>query len=206
MKGVKKWTDPSEGPMITAFNLPQHLQDQVERELQSGERIQWIGMPIPRFFTPVATGAFLFAIPWTAFAVFWTVGAAWATRNAGGMSLAFPLFGLPFILIGIAMLSSPIWAYRKSFKTVYVITNRRAITFDGGWSTTIRSYPPEKLQDLYRREKRDGSGDVIISRRAWRDTDGDRRSEELGFMRVPNPKEVEEMLKRLSERAGTHDV
>jgi hypothetical protein len=86
---------------------------------------------------------------------------------------------------------------------VYVITDRRAITFVGGLGMTIRSYPPEKLQEVYRREKRDGTGDVIIVRRAWYDPDGDRRSEELGFLRIANPKEVENLLKRLADQAQT---
>ncbi|MCK4564002.1 MAG: hypothetical protein KAU94_04960, partial [Verrucomicrobia bacterium] len=119
-------------------------------------------------------------------------------RNGAGL---FPLFGVPFVLIGIGMLSTPLWTYRKAFKTVYAITDRRAITFDGGRSTTVRSYPPEKLQDIYRKEKKDGSGDVVIVRSAWRDSDGDRRSEELGFLRIENPKEVESLL---NELAGTH--
>jgi hypothetical protein len=36
------------------------------------------------------------------------------------------------------MLSGPILAYRKALKTVYVITNRRAITFDGGRTVTSK--------------------------------------------------------------------
>jgi hypothetical protein len=64
------------------------------------------------------------------------------------------------------MLSGPIWAYRKALKTVYVVTNRRAITFDGGRTVAIRSYPPDRLADVYRKERKDGTGDVLISRRA----------------------------------------
>jgi hypothetical protein len=162
-------------------------------------------MPVPRYFTPAATAGFLFGIPWTAFAIFWTVGAAWGTSKAGdaGPFRAFPLFGVPFILVGLGMLSGPIWAYRKALKTVYVITNRRAITFDGGRTVTIRSYPPERLTDVYRKERKDGTGDVIISRRAWRDSDGDRQSEELGFLRVREPKTVGVMLKHLAEQAAS---
>lgn len=188
--------------MRTITIIPSILQKKVDCELESGERIEWIGMPIPRFFTPAATAAFLFAIPWTAFAIFWMCGASGFEMpdfGEGGFSL-FPLFGVPFVLIGLGMLSSPIWAFKKAFRTVYVITDRRAITIEGIWSTTIRSYPPDKLQDIYRKEKRDGSGDVIITRRAWRDSDGDRRSEELGFLRIRNPKEVEQMLKTMAER------
>jgi hypothetical protein len=181
--------------------IPRLLEEKVDHELEPGERIEWIDMPIPRFFTPASTGAFLFAIPWTAFAIFWIYAASGfkIPDLREGFDL-FPLFGVPFVLIGFAMLSSPLWTWRKALGTVYVITNKRAITFDGGWSTTIRSYPPQKLQDLYRKEKRDGSGDVIIARRAWRDSEGDRRSEELGFLRIRNPKEIEQMLKKLADK------
>ncbi len=181
---------------------PRHLQEKVARELETGEKVEWIDMPVPRFFTPFSTSAFLFAIPWTAFAIFWVCGASGfkIPDFSQGFDL-FPLFGVPFILVGLGMLSSPLWAYRKAFKTVYVITNQRAITFDGGWSTTIRSYPPDKLQDIYRKEKKNGFGDVIIVRKAWRDSDGDRRTEELGFLGIRNPKDIEQMLKKLGAQA-----
>ena len=185
--------------MRSDVNVPRKLKDQVDRELESGERVQWIGMPQARFFTPGSTTAFLFAIPWTAFSIFWICGASGFKMpdfsNGAGL---FPLFGVPFVLIGVGMLSSPLWAYRKASKTVYAITDRRAITFDGGRSTTVRSYLPEKLKDIYRKEKKDGSGDVVIVRKAWHDSDGDRRSEELGFLRIANPREVEDMLNQLA--------
>lgn len=186
--------------MRSNVNVPRDLRDQVDRELERGERVQWIGMPRARFFTPGSTVAFLFAIPWTAFAVFWVCAASGFKIPDFSEGVGFfPLFGLPFVLIGLGMLSVPLWAYRKALKTVYAITDRRAITFEGGRSTTIRSYPPDKLQDVYRKERRDGSGDVVFARRAWRDSDGDRRSEELGFLRIPNPKEVEDLLDHLAE-------
>jgi len=188
-------------------NIPRELRDKVDQELEPGERIQWIDMPVPKFFTPLATAAFLFGIPWTAFAIFWTATAAWGIMRtvSEGPLWVFPLFGVPFILIGFGMLSSPRWAYRKALRTVYVLTNRRAITFDGGWSMTIRSYPPDKLQDVYRKEKKHGTGDVIIARSEWRDSDGDRRSEELGFIHIRNPREVERMLKRLAAQATVEE-
>jgi hypothetical protein len=107
------------------------------------------------------------------------------------------------VLVGFGLLSTPLFTYRRSFKTVYVITDKRAITFSGVWSTTVRSYPPETLREIYRKERKDGTGDVVISRRAWRDSDGDRQSEELGFLRVESPKEIENMLKSLAEQAST---
>jgi len=183
--------------------IPRELEDKVKHELQTGERVLWMEQPIPRYFTAMSTGAFLFAIPWTAFAIFW-IGRASGFKlpdfGKGGFSF-FPLFGVPFVLIGLGMLSSPLWSYRKAFKTVYVITDRRAITFDAGWTTTIRSYPPDRLQNIHRKEKRDATGDVVFGQRVWSGSEGGRQAQDLGFLNIREPKKVEQMLGKLAEHA-----
>jgi hypothetical protein len=181
-----RWLDSEISDLTTLEELPLRCQQWVQRELESREQVVWAAMPRPRFFTPGATGAFLFGIPWTAFAVFWTTMAAWGVGQAGGGQ-------------------GPVWAYRKAAKTVYAITDRRAITFEGGRSITIRSYRPDRLQDVYRREYRDGTGDILIDRRAWRDSDGDKQFEEFGFLRVAQPKEVEALLKQLAAQAANRE-
>jgi hypothetical protein len=193
------------GKRMIDLAIPPRLQEIISRELDRDEKVVWSAMPKPRYFSGPALGAFLFAIPWTAFSVFWIAGAAGfkIPQFNKGEDL-FPLFGIPFFLIGIGMLSAPFWAYRNSLKTVYVITNRRAITIDGGMSYTIRSYTPEKLTDTFRREHKDGTGDVIITRNTWKDSDGDKQMQELGFLRVPNAKSVESMLKELAEQSIRH--
>jgi hypothetical protein len=69
------------------------------------------------------------------------------------------------------------------------------------WCARIRAYAPHKLKDIYREEKKDGSGDVVIARHAWQDSEGDRQSTDLGFLRIRNPKEVERMLRKLAEES-----
>ena len=179
--------------------ISRKLNDAVERELEPGEKVTFIETPQPRFFTTASTGAFLFAIPWTLFALFWMAGAAGfkIPDFKNGFDL-FPFFGVPFVLIGFAMLSSPIWAYRNAFKTVYVITDRRAISFVGGFRTTIRSFFPDDLGDLYRTERSDGSGDVIIGTTTKRDSDGDAHSTPYGFLGVENAKTTEDRLRQLA--------
>lgn len=184
-------------------SIPFKLQEIVQRELDQDERVIWIAMPKPKYFSGPALGAFLFAIPWTAFSVFWMAGAAGfkIPQFNNGADL-FPLLGIPFFLIGIGMLSSPLWAYRNSLKTVYLITNRRAVTIDGGMSYTIRSYTADKLNDIFRREHKDGTGDVIICRNSWRDSDGDKQMQELGFLRINDARFVESLLKEMAERGA----
>ncbi len=186
------------------------LQAELERELAPGERVVWSGQPLPQRYARGSLGLVLFGIPWTAFAVFWTTMAFVGTRSmkgndpmATGSRWFFPLFGVPFILIGIGMLSSPWWGRRKAARVLYAITDRRAILFEPAWrgSRTVRSFAPAEMQSLERTEHADGSGDQIFLRKSWRDNDGDRRTTAVGFTGVPQVREVEVHLRRLAATA-----
>ncbi len=190
--------------MLNRLQIPDKLRKKIDRELEPREVIKWVDQPIPRFFTAASIASFLFGIPWTAFALFWT----WGATGFGsllvmgfGPQLIFPLFGLPFVLIGFTMLLSPVWVWRAAFQTVYLITDKRAISIEGGRTTTVRSYLPEQLKDVYYQESNDGTGNVVITIRFWKDSDGDKRKEQLGFMGIRNPKDVERMLKELADTA-----
>ena len=185
--------------MFLDSTISRQLNDTIDRELEHDEKVMFVETPQPRFFTATSTGAFLFAIPWTLFALFWIAGASGSKVPdfKNGFDL-FPLFGIPFVLIGFAMLSSPIWAYRNASKTAYVITDRRAISIVGGYRTTIRSYFPKDLGDLYRTERSDGSGDVIIGLKTQRDSDGDHQRTPYGFLGVENAKATEDRLRKLA--------
>jgi hypothetical protein len=187
--------------------LPTDQLEFLERELDRGERVDWLSQPILSWWDPGSLGTVLFAIPWTAFSIFWTVGAAnmvWFDRgpNNGGpsMALVFPLFGLPFIAIGLGMLSTPWWVRRAKAKTVYALTDSRAIILQGGRAMTIRSLRPDEIGPLLRREKRDGSGDLILQQLGWRDAEGGTRNQEVGFLGVPEVREVERRVRALIER------
>ena len=180
------------------------LKLKLEKELEPGEKVLWKESPIKQFFTKKAVGACLFSIPWTAFAVFWTFGAAgFKIPNFDNPGDLFPLFGVPFILIGLGLFSTPIWEYLKASKSLYVITDERAIIFLGGKSTTIRSYTSDKLNFVYRKERKGNTGDVIITVKQWLDSDDDKQTEELGFINIHNPKKVETLLKSIAEKENS---
>lgn len=188
--------------------LPRRLRELVEDELEDGETVRWLDRPIPRYFTTESIGAFLFAIPWTAFAVFWMFGAAGfkIPDFRGGPESFFCLFGLPFVLIGLAMLSSPLWARRKLRRTVYVITDRRAILFV---ADDITSYEAAEIGKTRRTQKADGSGDVFFAYVPQADKDGkakdedDDESGEDGFKNIRDVKTVERMLRDLAKTQAT---
>lgn len=192
-------------PDIT--RLPQKLRSLVESEMQAGERINWMEQPIPGRMARMTLPIVLFGIPWTAFALSWTASAAWGTSKVeGGPGLfsAFPLFGLPFILIGLGMLSSPYWSRRKAHRSAYVLTDRRAILFSADWrgSVTVRSFEPERLTDLQRKQHADGSGDLVFAQDSRRDSDGGRHTIDVGFLAIREVKNVEELVKALAQRSA----
>lgn len=189
--------------MIDSTTLPRDLRSQVELELQPGERVVWAGQPIPGRLARGSLGIVLFGIPWTAFSIFWVTMAAKgiSKSNAGPIGWLFPLFGVPFILIGIGMLSSPYWARRNATRTAYVITDRRAIIFQarlrGGVS--VRSFEPSVLKDLNRTQLTDGSGDLTFAQELQRGAKGRYYYSNIGFQAVRDVKAVEEMVRALAQ-------
>ncbi len=183
-------------------DLPGDVAALLEAELQPGERITWVGQPIPGRFARGSIGIVLFGIPWTAFAIFWIAGASgFHLPDFSNGSELFPLFGVPFVLIGFGMLSSPYWMRRKAGRTAYVITDKRALILDGGsWrSTTIRSFEPHRLGDIRRVQNPDGSGDIIFER-PWA-SDGSKQTTDHGFLAIQDVKNVESLIRKLANAA-----
>jgi hypothetical protein len=190
--------------MLNGQDISAKLRRRIDRELDAGEFVKWVEQPLPRFFTGQSITLFITGIPFTAFAIFWMYGAAGDKvpdlRQGIDAEHLFALFGVPFVLIGFWMLASPLRGWLKAFRTVYLITDKRAISIESGWFTTIRNYIPTQLKDLYRKERGDGTGDVVITTRFRRGSEGNSWTEEIGFINVRNPREVERLLQQLAQK------
>ena len=187
----------------TTASVPPTLQSLIELEMQSGERVVWMDQPIPSRLAHSTWPIVVFGMPWTIFAVFWMVGASWGTSQMQGPSgfKFFSLFGLPFVLIGVAMLSSPFWVRRSAQRSAYVLTDRRAILFRANWrgAVNVRSFNPDQLTNIQRVQERDGSGDVIFAQDIPRDNDGNRVSRNVGFLAIREVKAVEDLVRVLAQ-------
>jgi hypothetical protein len=193
-------------PMNSSSNLwqlPDQLRTLVENELHEDESVAWVCQPIRKYIAMRSLPVVFFAIPWTAFAIFWIAAASRfkIPDFKNGFDL-FPLFGVPFLLIGFGMLGSPFWMAWKAKRTAYVLTDRRAIIFDGGWSVNIRSFGPERLLDMQRIQRKDGSGDLIFEKKTTYNGEGPNRVTDIGFLAVPNVKDVEEMVRLIAAAAS----
>jgi hypothetical protein len=107
----------------------------LENVLERHERIQWLSAPTPWRSAIATLPIWLFALPWTAFALFWEAMVLFSLLGpAGSQPLAqlflgvFALFGLPFVLVGAAMMSAPFYRYWQEQRTLYAISSHRVLS------------------------------------------------------------------------------
>ncbi len=178
--------------MVTLMmNVDFEAQQTAQAQLEAGERLLWYGRPDPKRQLLGSLVVLLFGIPWTAFALFWTAAASglvWGEMGFGWHSL-FALWGVPFVLVGFGMLGSPYWLYRKAQRTVYAITNRRALIISGTRTREIQSYTARDIGIIERSERANGKGDVMFATAA-----SNKNPQRVGFTGIPDARRVERLL------------
>lgn len=154
------------------------LRQALERELQGGESPVWHGWQLARI-DPSHFLIYVFAVPWTAFSLMWTVLAAGAigVSGIGLVGIAFPLFGLPFIAIGCWMVARPFVPLWERGRVLYVVTETRVLKLALGRDLVVKTVPADRIGLSERRERPDGSGTLSLTVRIGRDSDGDRQTE-----------------------------
>lgn len=173
-------------------------------ELGPNEKLLWSGAPRPGRMSRGTIPLVIFGIPWTAFALFWVAAASGFKRPDLTHGIGFfPLFGVPFVLIGFGLLSAPYWARRKARKTGYAVTSERAIIIEGGFrgGVAVRSFRADQLREIRRVQLADGSGDLIFDQKTTTGSEGSRRTTDLGFMGIPDVKAVEALLQSIQRKA-----
>lgn len=183
---------------------PNDAQVRAQSELQSGESIYWTGTADPARAAITALPAALFGIPFAGFALFWINGAYQASShisknsNSFAKSFAvFPLFGLPFLAIGLGIVLAPLWAYLKGRSTVYAVTNQRVMVITGSGNRSVKSFTPNDIAGVEHRERPDGSGDVLIRTNAIMRTNNSMSQMTIGLFGVANVKEVAQQVMNL---------
>lgn len=171
------------------------MQGRLQAELKPGEFVKWAGQPEPSRYARQSMAVWIFFIPWTAFAIFWMAAASgfrFPSFHSGWD--AFPLFGLPFVLVGFAGLSSPIWMRMRAQYVLYAITDQRALSISGKTTIKVTTYLPKDLGTIERVERADGYGNLILQSSVYHDSDGDRHSKMQGFMAIADVRKVQTLL------------
>lgn len=182
--------------------LEEYQQQKIRSELKPGESVLWAGQPNSLEYMKSSMGAFLFFIPWTAFSIFWVAAASGFKipdlSNAG--FAFFPLFGLPFVLIGFWGLSSPLREKIKAKNVIYAITTQRVIIIEGSKSLAYKSYYPHQLKNIERIQKINNYGTIYFQQEPYTDSDGDKRYKKIGFIGIPNVRSIENQIIELANK------
>lgn len=178
------------------------LRQALENELQPGESLVWHGWQLARI-DPRSFLIYVFAVPWTAFSLMWTVLASGAigVSGIGLVGIAFPLFGLPFIAIGCWMLARPFVPLWERGRVLYVVTDRRVIKLASGRALVVKSVTADRLGLAERREEADGTGSLSLAVRIGRDSDGDKQTETFDIGPVADISGAWAAIDRIAARA-----
>lgn len=168
------------------------------RELDSDEKLVWSGKPDPKFFLISNIAPFLFGIPFFSFAMFWTIMAFSLTSKAEGtpqaVKILFPLFGIPFILVGGAFLLSPLWGYKRGKNTWYGITDKRLIILTGNRKIKVKSYYKNDISGYSKSVNQRGKGSIYFTRESYPAKGGRTSFRKIGFLGIENVKYVEGLI------------
>jgi hypothetical protein len=151
--------------------LYQNAEDAVRSCLESNEKLLWSGKPAGGVRLRAADAFMIpFSIFWTGFAAFWEIMACsglWAkgaAKDAGWFFWIFPLWGIPFILVGLYLMFGRFWTDAKQREnTSYGITDRRVIMISGLWNQKVRSLDLKSLSDFTMTQSADGSGSITMA-------------------------------------------
>lgn len=182
--------------------------------LAPGETIIWQGQPDAGIvWRDLISGETLMGVPFTAFAVVWVTMASTKlgseTAHSGGafdlFALVFPLFGVPFILVGLYMLIGRIlWdAYLRS-QTWYTLTDTAAYVATGVFGRRrLKRYGFDAMIDPELEDDQPGTvwfaSEIQLVHSGGGD-DGPRRTHarrvKRGFRRLPDAREVYRLIVR----------
>jgi hypothetical protein len=177
------------------------LHSVVRRELRPDEKLQWAERPGGGALARTESVKAVVGIPFLAFALFWTYmagGKAWLDGEASPSGL-FPLFGLIFVVVGLGLVLSPLWAWFRARWIAYAISDRRLIIISTFPVHRVWSYAPEDIQELERTDRGDRSGDLVFRREhpgsgRWSRSYQVKR---IGFFGIANARRVEDMVRDL---------
>jgi hypothetical protein len=158
-------------------DLPRAMGAQIQAELAVGERLVWAGRAQPhpslgRRVLPFSLGCFLPA------AVLFLLGlvlfmAPPLVTGQGLFGQSGPtVFGAFAVFVGVVLLGAggmltagAVVEDARTRRTCYALTNRRAIVWrpaQGTKGLEVRSFWPADLNTVYRIDRGDGEGDVVL--------------------------------------------
>lgn len=175
--------------------LPVQDREWIERVLGADEQLLLVQKPMTALWKPGYAYRMFFALLWNGALVLSYYGLASHWHDAADRLpiLVFSGILLPFVLVGVGFLISPWWERELDRRTVYVLTDKRALVLRPSTfrrRPVARSYP--LAHDLIKevREYGRGCGDIVMEQ--FRAHGG--QCIPLGFLFVQNVRELEYVI------------
>lgn len=186
--------------MNTPDSLPRRMRRTLAETLEPSEETLWLARAMPRVFTTRTTAPFTLGVMIVSMMSYAVWEHSQSPSSPGDWEhVAGIVF---FMLIGLGFVSIPFVAWVLGRNTVYAVTDRRAIIFEGWPSQQIRAFPAGGIRWI-RRDNYLGRSDLVLGVEATNyEVDGD-NTREYGFLNIKNATEVEELLKAINTLA--HD-
>lgn len=146
---------------------PDPFEAEFRKMLEPGERLLWHGRAVRPKFGP-GCAQFGMGAAFTGFALFWT-SLAWLFTRAGSqqdsMSYWFPLFGIPFILVGLWLLISPLLGRVAARKTAFAVTSHRVVRLLIGRGRVSEDIAVTDIAGIETAVAADGRGTLVMRMR-----------------------------------------
>ena len=176
---------------------PPSIANAVSIELQD-EQILWSGSPNRWAYARRHWQTALVGIPWTAVSVFTLHQSMHIQAGSKSTPTSFSmLWDLMFLSIGLVMLLSPLWAAWRAGSVYYVITDKRAVTFEKPFKLEIRSYSPFVVAGFERASTTGQGGDIIFMRFTSRTSKGRTKVRKVGFLGLADCSGAEDAIRKL---------
>ncbi|MBI1257956.1 MAG: hypothetical protein GC204_10830 [Chloroflexi bacterium] len=178
------------------------LRSMVSAELQRGETLLWVGKPTPLRIIlqdrKVVTVAIVTLIALIALGVIVLIfpNSHLLSLKLIGMGWSFGLVVLGFLLLGLSYFARPIYEYFMARRTIYAITDRRAIILKG----TLRGRKAKsfkQFESIKRRSLLNGKGDLLFASESYRQRRNgvaQVRTRKIGFFGIDHSREVEQLM------------
>lgn len=184
--------------MATTFEFAP--QNEITQALESGESLIWSGTPRKGLMLRPSDAYMIpFSLLWGGFAIFWETD----VLHTSGPNTAFmSVWGIPFVLAGLYLIVGRFFVDGGlRARTLYGLTNRRAIIISGLFSRTIHSLPLRTLTDISLQVRSDRSGTILLGRplpySSWSSGmrwPGGNQYSTPAFEMIPNAKAVHDQL------------
>jgi hypothetical protein len=192
--------------------LPLDLKTALNAELAPGERLLYAGRPDWRAEKGSLLLLFLIGVFWSAISsIFFglsggaILGLTEIKSNGApasfGLTLFLFLFSLVFLAFGLAVMAAPILGIRKSNNTVHAVTDQRLLSVSTDRDRGAESHPLSKINFIKRKDRKDGSGSLLIGYGVERDGDGDPKPLTMDWSGISNAKRAETVIREHAKGA-----